>query len=553
MLCPTCKSANATGAATCVTCGSLLPAEQERSSAAAVSSAVSSPVTSTVLPAAESANARAAPGSAPEAAAGGPALAGLGDRLIATVLDMIVIGAAFVVIGSWVAARRGGETAQGFDLSGRPAVIAILLSGLVAFVYYWLAEWMFGATLGKAIVSLRVRGLAGERIGPRASFIRTLARIVDAFAVYLVGYLVATFSKRRQRLGDHLAHTVVVQGPPGKAPRATALLLLTAVIVSAGFGIVGIRRAAYQSTMVAAGQSRGTSATDAASPVAIASDARLVASDAGESPPAAPTSATNSAPTGGTLALQNFKLLERENGPPRQVGPYRPNDEVYGTFDVVGGARDAQQTVDVTVQIMPLDPNGLLMLDVPWTVHVHQANPSNLPVTATFHVSLPPFVPPGTYTVHVTAHDAVANQDGEFRPTFTVDAPKVAPGDHLEVRDFRLAATSDGPALAAPIYQAGQTVYLAFRVFGVRFKDNRPDLHVDLAVLSPTGATLLGKQDWINEQEALAYHPPSMFFPVDSYVTLPATMAKGTYTQQFTITDKVANTTIVHRAPFEVK
>jgi uncharacterized RDD family membrane protein YckC len=544
MLCPTCKSANASGAATCATCGSVLPPEQERGSAATVTSAAA--------PTVHPANARAVPDSAPDATAGGPALASLGDRLIATVLDMIVIGAAFAVIGSWVAARRGGETAQGFDLTGRPAAIVILLAGLVAFVYYWLAEWMFGATLGKAIVSLRVRDLAGQPIGPRASFIRTLARLIDAFAVYLVGYLVAIFSKRRQRLGDHLAHTVVVQGPPGKAPRAIAVLLLAAVIVSSGFGIAGIRRAAYQSAM-AAGRSQGTSATDAASPVAIASDARMIASDAGESPAAAPISAANAAPTGGTLALKNFKLLERADGPPRQAGTYRPDDEVFGTFEVVGGARDAQQTVDVTVQIMPLDPSGLRMLDVPWTVHVHQANPSNLPVTANFHVSLPPFVPPGTYTVHVTAHDAVANQDGDFRPTFTVDAPAVAPADHLEGRDIRLAATAGGPALTAPVYQAGQTVYFALRLFGVRFKDDRPDLHVDLAVLSPTGATLLGKQDWISEQDALAYHPPSMFFPVDSYVTLPSALAKGTYTQQFTITDKVANTSIVHRSPFEVK
>jgi hypothetical protein len=306
--------------------------------------------------------------------------------------------------------------------------------------------------------------------------------------------------------------------------------------------------------MAAAGRSHGTSATDAASPVAIVSDARMIASDAGESAAAAPTSATNAAPASGTLALQNFKLLERENGPPRQAGPYRPNDEVYGTFDVVGGARDAQQTVDVTLQIMPLDPSGLRLLDVAWTVHVHQANPSNLPVTANFHFSLPPFVPPGAYTVHVTAHDAVANQDGDFRPTFTVDAQAFAPADKLEVRDFRLAATSDGPALAAPIYQAGQTVYFAFRVFGVRFKDDRPDLHLDVALLSPTGATLLGKQDWLSTQDALAYHPPSMFFPVDGgYVALPSSLVKGTYSMQFTITDKVANTTIVHRAPFEVK
>jgi uncharacterized RDD family membrane protein YckC len=45
----------------------------------------------------------------------------------------------------------------------------------------------------------------------RASLIRNLFRLIDGLAGYLLAFLVASFSRSRQRLGDHLANTVVVE------------------------------------------------------------------------------------------------------------------------------------------------------------------------------------------------------------------------------------------------------------------------------------------------------------------------------------------------------
>jgi uncharacterized RDD family membrane protein YckC len=164
--------------------------------------------------------------------AAGSALAGIGDRAIAALLDIVVAASPFAVIGMWAAVRWGGVTSNGFQLQGTPAAITISLVVILWFLYVWLLEGLLGATLGKFILNLRVRRLDGSGIGLTKSLVRNLSRIVDAIGVYLVGFLIANFSKRKQRLGDHLAGTVVVRGDSGKMTRAIAAVAWAAIIVA---------------------------------------------------------------------------------------------------------------------------------------------------------------------------------------------------------------------------------------------------------------------------------------------------------------------------------
>lgn len=160
-------------------------------------------------------------------------VARMGDRLIATILDSIVLVVTYAVIGTATAARLGGITDNGFSLTGGPAGVAIGGTLFAGFLYFWLAEGSFGATLGKGIIGIQVRENAGRLCGMKAALIRNLLRIFDAVGMYLVGFLIAIFSKRRQRLGDHVADTVVVEREPGKAVRAILVLVWFATI-SAG-------------------------------------------------------------------------------------------------------------------------------------------------------------------------------------------------------------------------------------------------------------------------------------------------------------------------------
>lgn len=79
--------------------------------------------------------------------------------------------------------------------------------------YFWLCEALWSRTLGKWVCGLQVRRLNGEPCGWRAASIRTLLRIVETNPILFGGLpagLMVLFTKRRQRLGDWLAGTVVV-------------------------------------------------------------------------------------------------------------------------------------------------------------------------------------------------------------------------------------------------------------------------------------------------------------------------------------------------------
>jgi zinc-ribbon domain len=95
MFCSACGHNNAAGSMSCSKCGSPLamvvaPAGRGQVGAAAA------PATAT-----------ATPGANPSALATGSTLAGLGDRAIAALLDIVVAASPFAVIGMWACAGAG--------------------------------------------------------------------------------------------------------------------------------------------------------------------------------------------------------------------------------------------------------------------------------------------------------------------------------------------------------------------------------------------------------------------------------------------------------------
>ena len=131
---------------------------------------------------------------------------GVGLRAVATVLDMAVL----VALGYGIARVSGGVTAEGFELHGGPAFLWFA-SG---FLYYIVMEAALGATVGKLLLGLRVRGADGTPIAVHAAITRNVLRIVDGLFFYLPGAVLVWTSPRRQRLGDRVAGTVVIRVVP---------------------------------------------------------------------------------------------------------------------------------------------------------------------------------------------------------------------------------------------------------------------------------------------------------------------------------------------------
>lgn len=139
---------------------------------------------------------------------------GVGLRAVAAILDSLV----FMLIGWIMAGTFGTTSSSGFELSGAPFFVLMLLG----FLYYVVFEGTLGATPGKLVIGLRVVKTDGSKCGISSSIIRNVLRIVDALpALYLLGIILIVSSKSKQRLGDRLAGTMVVKrgGGSGQASR----------------------------------------------------------------------------------------------------------------------------------------------------------------------------------------------------------------------------------------------------------------------------------------------------------------------------------------------
>ncbi len=84
---------------------------------------------------------------------------------------------------------------------------------LAIIVYHTVLEGIWGVTLGKWLLQITVVAEDLSAIGVRQAFIRNVARVIDAlpFVVpYLFGVILARASATKQRWGDRLAKTIVV-------------------------------------------------------------------------------------------------------------------------------------------------------------------------------------------------------------------------------------------------------------------------------------------------------------------------------------------------------
>ena len=139
---------------------------------------------------------------------------GVGLRAVAAIVDSVILFA----LGYGLALFTGGTTSGGFELSGGPFFVWLV----VAIAYYVVLEARSGDTLGKKLVGLQVVKLDGIPITMRESVVRNVLRLVDGLFFYLVGAIVVWASKKNQRLGDRLAGTVVRRRPSVKPATGVA-------------------------------------------------------------------------------------------------------------------------------------------------------------------------------------------------------------------------------------------------------------------------------------------------------------------------------------------
>ncbi len=441
-------------------------------------------------------------------------LAGFGSRLAATVFDSSLLIAVFLLAGMAAGVKTGFNAEKGFSLTTSRALVAVAGALTVATAYFWLCEGIFGATVGKALAGIQVRNASGARCSLGASLVRNSLRIVDALGGYLFGFIVALSSNRRQRLGDQVAGTIVVEHKLSRVARA-GLIMLWLELLSAGVGgvfLLHLRAPVTESSTILVHR------------------------------PGAPS---------GPEAL-SAGFLEINGAIRPSARPYRPGETGALQYQLSGYAKDLDGRPRLLFNVLASDPAGL-PLHQPWTDVFNTKLQPGAPVYGTLRFPLPAFAPPGAYKAAIRARDYVNNRDLQTAATFQVQAPAAVPPRGLDIRDFALSLTPDGPGEAAPELHGGGVLYMRCNLFGMRFRSDQVSGRIALRIVGPGGRIVLEQAKYVDISATVLYHPASLWLPVHGDLRVPATLEKGVYTEEFTVVDNIASRAIRQEARFVVK
>jgi uncharacterized RDD family membrane protein YckC len=428
-----------------------------------------------------------------------PLLGSLGARVVAHLIDLVFLVLAFWLTGNVYGALLGGLTPSGFNLTGLPALVIIGVACLVFLVYLTAFEGLVGATPGKFLLGLRVRTLEGAPCKFSQAAVRNILRLVDAIAVYLVALIVALISKKKQRIGDWAARTVVVQEAPGAAKRVGAVAFLLLCLVGTIFASLYVRHH-----------------------------------------PRVPIL---------TFGIANLRFADSGTAPPRASTEYKPEDEVRVFYEVPGYELDKESYVAVVTRNQVLAPDDKPFLETK-TIEVRQkAGGDSGPVKCNFHITLPPWAPPGRYTVKIKAEDQIAHKTESTAATFTVKAPPVETSATLVAKNVELANSSEDAALSPPVFLPGQSVWLRFRVLGLKANE-QGQIHLteDWGVFGPDGKPLFEQHDTSLVNEQYVYAPP--FVPVTDHVSTPSSLEPGEYKFHVVLHDKMSGADFTLDQPF---
>ncbi|MEZ0609552.1 RDD family protein [Fibrella sp. WM1] len=136
--------------------------------------------------------------------------ASIGDRILATVID-------YVVIIGWLLLTVALPASLGWTGPGRMSIVYyIVVVGLPVLFYDFLCEWLLnGQSLGKIAMKIRVVMMDGTQPGIGAYLLRWLLRLIDTRIFSgLVAVVCVAANGKGQRLGDMAAGTTVIRLKP---------------------------------------------------------------------------------------------------------------------------------------------------------------------------------------------------------------------------------------------------------------------------------------------------------------------------------------------------
>jgi len=128
-------------------------------------------------------------------------LAFWGERFVAWLIDVVIIGVVVGILGLFVSLSLW---------PGWPSWIPFFnFNGIFLFLYWMFMDGAYGQSFGKMIMRLKVTRLDGSQIGMGTAALESVGKAFLLPLDCLLGWLL--YPKRRQRIFNYISETVVVK------------------------------------------------------------------------------------------------------------------------------------------------------------------------------------------------------------------------------------------------------------------------------------------------------------------------------------------------------
>ena len=136
------------------------------------------------------------------------------DGILTGIIGMVIAVPLFMTMGLSVFAMQNLGVSDPAMAGGvLVSVFAIIgVMSLVTLLYYVYFEGSSGQTPGKKVMKIKVTGENGKPIDYGPAMLRNILRIIDGLPfLYIIGIILIASTDNKQRLGDMIAHSIVVK------------------------------------------------------------------------------------------------------------------------------------------------------------------------------------------------------------------------------------------------------------------------------------------------------------------------------------------------------
>lgn len=173
----------------CTKCGNALPEEAKYCPVCGTAVAAESPA--------------APPAATAQTISSGLKLAFWGERFVAWLIDVIIIGVIVGILNLF-------NLFAGLTWPGWPNWVPFFNAGSVLYFLYWMfMEGMYGQSLGKMIMQIKVVRLDGGKIGISMAALESLGKAFLLPLDCILGWIL--YPKSRQRAFNYLSQTIVIK------------------------------------------------------------------------------------------------------------------------------------------------------------------------------------------------------------------------------------------------------------------------------------------------------------------------------------------------------